>query len=64
MVNAPVCPSCGGYIPNNETPGKYPGAVSHVDNTTEICSQCGQKEALRIFAGEPISKDDWVAPTR
>lgn len=42
----PVCPTCGGYIPNNDTPGAYPGALSRKDNATEICSACGVAEAL------------------
>jgi len=46
----PVCPSCGGYIPNNETPGAYSGALSRKDNKTEICSACGTAEALADFA--------------
>lgn len=45
----PLCPICGGYIPNNATPGEYPGALSRVDNTTEICSDCGTQEALNDF---------------
>jgi hypothetical protein len=46
---APVCPSCDGFIPNNETPGAYMGAISRKDNTTEICSACGTAEALADF---------------
>lgn len=42
----PVCPTCGGYIPNNREPGAYPGALSRKDNATEICSACGVAEAL------------------
>lgn len=42
----PVCPRCGGFIPNNEHPGAYPGALSRRDNETEICSACGQEEAF------------------
>ena len=42
----PVCPTCGGYIPNNDTPGAYPGALSRKDNLTEICSACGTAEAM------------------
>lgn len=42
----PVCPTCGGYIPNNREPGAYPGALSRKDNKTEICSACGTAEAL------------------
>ena len=45
----PICPKCGGFIPNNQTPGAYPGAVSRVDNKTEICSSCGIKEAIADF---------------
>lgn len=41
----PICPKCHGYIPSNENPGEYPGALSREDNTTEICSACGNKEA-------------------
>ena len=41
-----VCPRCNSWIPNNENPGAYPGAISRTDNTTEICSQCGTEEAL------------------
>ncbi len=45
-MSFPVCPSCNGFIPNNDTPGAYPGALSRKDNKTEICSSCGVKEAL------------------
>lgn len=41
-----VCPRCEGYIPNNDNPGAYPGAVSRVDNATEVCSACGVEEAI------------------
>jgi ribosomal protein S27AE len=43
------CPRCSGYIPNNETPGAYMGAISRRDNKTEICSACGTQEALEDF---------------
>lgn len=43
------CPKCSGYIPNNKTPGAYPGAISRRDNTTEICSTCGTLEAFEDF---------------
>jgi hypothetical protein len=46
---APICPSCDGFIPNNETPGAYMGALSRKDNKTEICSACGVAEALEDF---------------
>lgn len=45
----PICPICGGYIPNAKHPGEYPGAISRRDNKTEICSACGTVEALRDF---------------
>lgn len=45
------CPKCAGYIPNNKTPGAYPGAISRRDNTTEICSTCGTIEAFEDFFG-------------
>lgn len=41
-----ICPRCSGFIPNNETPGAYPGALSRLDNKTEICSDCGGEEAV------------------
>lgn len=44
-----ICPICSGFIPNNETPGAYPGALSRRDNATEICSACGTEEALEDF---------------
>jgi hypothetical protein len=40
------CPRCSGFIPNNEQPGEYPGAISRLDNVTEICSACGGEEAM------------------
>ena len=47
-----ICPRCEiNYIPNNETPGAYPGALSRVDNKTEICSDCGVDEALADYFG-------------
>ena len=49
--NYPKCPSCGGFIPNNETPGAYMGALSRKDNKTEICSSCGTKEAIEDYLG-------------
>lgn len=43
-----LCPRCeSNLIPNNETPGKYPGAISRADNKTEICSNCGHDEAMK-----------------
>lgn len=45
-----VCPRCGHYIPNDETPGKYIGAMSRTDNKTEVCSACGTEEGLVQFS--------------
>ena len=57
-INLPVCPICLGYIPNNMAPGAYPGAISRIDNETEICSECGQKEAINDWlTGHPNGND-------
>lgn len=48
-MSAPICPRCGHHIPNDEEPGAYPGAISRWDNLTEVCSKCGQDEALIVF---------------
>lgn len=45
-----VCPRCSGMIPNDHEPGAYPGAISRLDNATEICSSCGTDEAAFEFA--------------
>ena len=50
--SAEICFICSGYIPNNETPGAYPGALSRWDNTTEICSLCGSAEAMAPIMSE------------
>jgi hypothetical protein len=49
MRSLKICPKCEGYIPNNVTPGAYPGALSRVDNKTEICSECGILEAINDY---------------
>jgi hypothetical protein len=49
-MSLPICPKCNNYIPNNESPGEYPGAMSRRDNKIEICSDCGVQEALEDFA--------------
>jgi hypothetical protein len=46
------CPRCSEPIPNREFAGMYAGAISRVDNTTEICSECGVIEAMIEFAGQ------------
>lgn len=57
-----VCPRCGGYIPNNDHPGAYPGATSRTDNKTEICSPCGTTEAMEDFLGAGVkSQELWAA---
>jgi hypothetical protein len=54
-----LCPRCQGFIPNNDKPGAYPGAISRLDNKTEICSECGTIEALLDWQGELT---DWRKP--
>ena len=46
------CPRCSGWIPTNEHPGAYPGALSRLDDETEICSACGTDEAMLVWIGE------------
>lgn len=53
-MSAPVCPRCEGFIPSNLTPGRYPGAISRVNNKTEICSDCGREEAMSVDALEAL----------
>ena len=45
------CPKCGGRY--NARP-----AISRVDNKTEICPMCGQKEALEAFQNYLKTKHD------
>ena len=47
----PICPLCHGYIPNDKTPGAYPGAMSRVFENMEICSACGTAEAVGPMFG-------------
>jgi hypothetical protein len=56
-----ICPRCNSnQIPNNETPGAYPGALSRVDNKTEICSDCGTSEALEDYFSKSLTQiQDW-----
>lgn len=61
-ASAPICPRCNGYVPNNENPGAYPGALSRVDNKTEICSKCGTDEAMEEFlSGRLTPVTEWAA---
>lgn len=55
MLKKPVCPRCLGYIPSNAFAGEYPGAISRMDNKTEICSDCGTEEAIVAL----ITIDQW-----
>jgi len=50
IVPPPKCPLCGHFIPNDERPGEYPGALSRRDRTVEICSKCGEREAWEDFS--------------
>jgi hypothetical protein len=56
-VKAPECPRCGGLIPNDYQPGAYPGAISRLDNKTEICSSCGTDEAIEDYTSGGVK--DW-----
>ena len=59
MMVPEVCPRCKfNWIPCNERPGEYPGALSRVDNKTEICSACGEDEALKDFFDGGCEKTD------
>lgn len=44
-----LCPRCCGFIPSNERPGEYMGAISRIDNATEVCSACGTEEAILLL---------------
>lgn len=55
-----MCPRCLGAVPNAAHPGKYPGALSRTDNKTEICSDCGVREALEQHSvGQPAPQEKW-----
>jgi hypothetical protein len=63
-VDAFTCPRCGGGIPTDAQRSRYPGAISRWDNATQVCSRCGQEEALLQFTGcsvHPVDGDvPWV----
>lgn len=61
VLTAPVCPRCEGFIPNNDQPGAYPGALSRADNATYVCSACGTEEAMIQFhaRGHVYAVDTW-----
>ena len=55
------CPICNNFY--NE-----PSAISRTDNKTEICSQCGTKQALEVFMkyekkrkNEKYRRDEFVS---
>lgn len=50
------CPRCAHLIPRDEFPGEYPGAISRVDNLTDICSLCGTDEAI---GWGPVPRSEW-----
>ena len=60
----PICPICYNYIPNNQTPGAYPGALARYDNETEICSECGTAEALAGMMAGPEAIAEWESSDR
>lgn len=53
-----TCPRCTGLIPNNESPGAYPGALSRVADV-EICSACGADEAMSVIRDGLVAPYDW-----
>lgn len=61
MIRNLICPRCHGAVPNNDSPGAYIGALSRTDNNTEICSPCGELEALEDYVhGSPMPQQDWL----
>ena len=60
----PVCPICYNYIPNNQRPGAYPGALARYDNETEICSECGSAEAMAGMMASPEDIQAWETSER
>jgi hypothetical protein len=59
MENKVDCPRCLGPIPNAEHKGQYPGALSRTDNATEVCSRCGQDEAVEQWVGALTLQSAW-----
>lgn len=69
-----VCPRCAGLIPSNDDYGSYMGAISRLtrganrnhpsSKQIEICSACGQEEALQeFFNKEATPIKDWPVMT-
>jgi hypothetical protein len=56
-----VCPRCN----KNNLPIGYPGALSRVDNETEICSPCGTDEGMRDWLDRFIpGTEQWPVPIK
>lgn len=59
------CPRCRGFIPNNDTPGAYIGALSRTtrganDEPIYVCSSCGTDEAILQYSeGSTPTPDQW-----
>jgi len=65
MINNIICPRCLNGVPNNDEIGRYPGALSRTDNLTEICSRCGEIEALEDWQfGSPLPQEDWLVQVK
>jgi antirestriction protein len=65
ISNMLTCERCLGLIPNNTTPGAYPGAISRTDDETEICSDCGTDEAYETFQkGNATEQSLWPYTSR
>jgi hypothetical protein len=58
-----TCPMCPNLIPSNEHAGQYAGALSRRDNKTEICSDCGRREAIEDFLGMETCPNCWEVIT-
>ena len=57
---APTCPRCLHAIPHDAAPGLVPGAISRVDDVTEICSYCASDEALLLLiTGQMVGMAEW-----
>ena len=57
MSEISICPICGHFIPNDDTPGKFPGATSRRDNKTEICTSCGIQEAINEYTSSALYQE-------
>lgn len=49
----PVCPLCG-------RPYTEPPAISRKDNLTEICPECGTREALAYLGVSPEEREEII----